>query len=1109
MLDATPPIHSLIASRDAEAKAETMIRGLLSLALVVTVAPAAAEEFSHAGYLANLGEEQFKRGQRLYQGLCVNCHGADGKTPSLPQAPAFGEGTLKFGADAHAMFQTLTKGNGLMAPQQWMTPQERYDVIHYIREHFMKGRPDHVAIDEAYLADLPVDTEETSSSSSAAEKDFGPALASQLERNLESVLTIKLPDKHAIAYDLHTMNVAHLWKDGYLDLANTQHYRLRGEGVPKPEGEPWSERLVWEWAHEGTFDYPTETLLPRGPLPEKWMHYHGHYLHGDQVILAYQIDGREILESPQKQARADAMVQALTIGPSSSHLKLAIGQIDSTYHVANEPVVAYGDASGLLAIALLGDTSVLSHEHEPESERIVLTIAPSDEWHHVEIIRTASEGQGQPAIDAFGEVVRYRQLQGEGVADLRERCRGAAARWIQTFPTQTVRSDETEPYVIDTLPHPEVTPWNTWFRTSALDFAADGRLFVATHGGDVWLIRGASRASGELEWKRYAAGLYEPFGLCVVGNDVYATCKDRLVRLQDLNGDDEADFYESFSADDDVSTFFHAYNFDLVRDRAGHFYYVKAGQYTSHTFPGAVVKVSADGTSQEIVATGFRTPNGMGILPDDRLTVSDNQGNWIPASKVSLIRPGGYYGYAQTHARPGLWAPDGGRIDHTEEPLPKTFDQPLIWLPQHVDNSSGGQLWVEDDRWGPLANRLLHTSFGKGWLYYFHLQDFGDVAQAAAIKVPLDFDTGIMRARVNPADGQVYTVGLNGWNGNGRKGLGEGGLYRIRYTGKPMRMITDAKVRDNGLELHFNFPTDPKTADLQIEQWNYRWLPRYGSDNWSPNNPNQKGKDAVEVSSVENLSNDRGLFLEIPDLQPVNQLHLKVRVQSAAKGDWFEEELYWTINGLPNGRRWQQPAPYREKRPNKQRNATGPWIRLFDGATLTGWSALAEGDVTVYNGEIQIRSEKNLWLLHERAFENFILEAEVKLPSDAKGINSGIGFRCRGAESKPIGYQCEIDGTDRRWSGGLHAIGDGWVWPKKGDAASEGRFMEMAKGSFRRDEWNRFRIECRGTDIRLFVNGIPTTAIDDDRFQRGHIALQHHGRGGVYRFRDIRVQPLD
>ena len=36
------------------------------------------------------------------------------------------------------MYQTLTRGFGLMAPQTWMVPQQKYDVIHYIREAYLK-----------------------------------------------------------------------------------------------------------------------------------------------------------------------------------------------------------------------------------------------------------------------------------------------------------------------------------------------------------------------------------------------------------------------------------------------------------------------------------------------------------------------------------------------------------------------------------------------------------------------------------------------------------------------------------------------------------------------------------------------------------------------------------------------------------------------------------------------------------------------------------------------------------------------------------------------------------------------------------------------------------
>ena len=230
----------------------------------------------HAGILRQLGPKNFTKGQAIYNNLCINCHGSDGKTPTLPIARAFGTGELKFGVDPYSMFQTLTKGNGLMGPQTWMTPQERYDAIHYIREKFMKlMHPKYQALSPQYLAGLPK-VNAGAAISEPVERDFGPALASQLGRKISSVLTVKLGGNHTISYNLHSMDQAGLWRGGFLNLRSTQHYRERGEGLPEIQGERIAGLQSWQWAHEGTFDYPTENLLPRGPFPAKWMEYRGH-----------------------------------------------------------------------------------------------------------------------------------------------------------------------------------------------------------------------------------------------------------------------------------------------------------------------------------------------------------------------------------------------------------------------------------------------------------------------------------------------------------------------------------------------------------------------------------------------------------------------------------------------------------------------------------------------------------------------------------------------------------------------------------------------------------------------------------------------------------------
>ena len=873
-------------------------------------------DLDHAGIIKKLRSRDFEAGKSIYHGYCFNCHGNDGNTPSLPTARAFGTQKLRFGADPYRMFLTLSHGNGLMAPMRHLTPKERYQVVYYVREQFMKpSNPEYKRVDKAYLASLPKG-EKDGTEVPNIQRNYGPALASQLRRDFSSVLNVKLGD-YTIAYDLHSLDQAGLWQGG-LDLSQTQHVRDRGEGTADPQQPDIKGWTGWAWGHDGTLDYDRETLLPRGPMPTKWMDYRGHYLFGDRVVLSFTIDGRPIMESPE--IENGQLIQTLEVsggkpillavgkGLDGANVRTGVTSKPTKFELPSRLAVS-GDAGTTIVLSLIqvddnlesftaaavtGDTSGLRWDVD-EQQRMTLTFPEDDQTRVVQIHR--GQGEGQQAFVEWLESVRV-----SGVHDpLRNWTAGGELLWPDVLTTVGYQGLEQEGYALDTLTLPDETPWNTWFRTSALDFFPDGRMALATYGGDIWIVSGIDEDLSELKWKRFAGGLYEPFGVKVVDDHVYVTCKDRLTKLHDLNADGEADFYQSFSADTDVSVNFHAFNFDLQTDREGNFYYSKSGHGGDSEIPGAVIKVSSDGRERELFCTGFRTPNGMGMLPDGRPTNSDNQGQWTPASKVNLLRRDGFYGWVQTYSIPGKWEPGGGQIDVTKVVPPDSFDPPLVWMPQEFDNSSGGQLWVDDERWGPLSNHLLHTSFGKGWMSYMMMQEFDDIAQAAIIKLPFNFRTGIMRARVNPADGQVYATGLQGWNGGGRVGLLDSGVQRIRYTGRPWKLVKDCQVEPDGLRLTFNFAVDPDTAtslrSYSAKHWNYHWRREYGSDMYSPIT-DQPGPAPMNVESVTLSADGRSVKLHIPDLIPVNQVHLILRIK-AADGSPFAEEIYWTINGIP------------------------------------------------------------------------------------------------------------------------------------------------------------------------------------------------------------------
>jgi len=182
----------------------------------------------------------------------------------------------------------------------------------------------------------------------------------------------------------------------------------------------------------------------------------------------------------------------------------------------------------------------------------------------------------------------------------------------------------------------------------------------------------------------------------------------------------------------------------------------------------------------------------------------------------------------------------------------------------------------------------------------------------------------------------------------------------------------------------------------------------------------------------------------------------------------------------------------------------GEWKALFDGKTLDGWDLRSGGDqskatVRVRKGEIHIESPgPNVWLSHEKSYEDFELRLEAKMPG--RDYNSGIGFRCRGKTRKPNGYQCEVD---RYKSGMIYSIGSGWLWPGSKRARNEYRADPYRIGA-----WNEYRIRAEGNHIRIWINGEKTAEVRDEEFEEGFVSLQHHGGGHVYKFRRIRLREI-
>ena len=184
---------------------------------------------------------------------------------------------------------------------------------------------------------------------------------------------------------------------------------------------------------------------------------------------------------------------------------------------------------------------------------------------------------------------------------------------------------------------------------------------------------------------------------------------------------------------------------------------------------------------------------------------------------------------------------------------------------------------------------------------------------------------------------------------------------------------------------------------------------------------------------------------------------------------------------------------------------------LFDGKTMNGWrNPYSWGRIDVVNGEIHLTGEKKFFVVTGKTYGDFIFEGAVLLP--AGRANSGLMFRAHVEPNKVFGYQAEVDGDDKRkWSGGLYDEGRRmwFISPIKGNKESEEAFRQRAGDAFKRNDWNTYRITCKGSRLKIEINGVTTTDVVDAADASGVIAIQHHGeKGQTYKFRNLRIKEL-
>lgn len=425
-------------------------------------------------------------------------------------------------------------------------------------------------------------------------------------------------------------------------------------------------------------------------------------------------------------------------------------------------------------------------------------------------------------------------------------------------------------------------------KVGGMDFLSDGRLVVSTWDaeGAVYIIDGVQTGDPKkMTTKKIAAGLAEPLGLKVVNDTIFVMQKQELTKLIDHDGDELIDEYATVSNDWITTANFHEFGFGLAY-KEPYFYAALAigilpGGASAPNQPrsrGKAVRINRYTGKLENIASGLRTPNGVNWGVDGELFIADNQGDWLPASKILHVTEGAFFNSFAVAGEEG-----------------KAVKPPVVWLPQDEIGNSPSTPNVLND--GPYEGQMIHGEITHGGFKRVFVEKVNGEYQGTVFRFIQGLEAGVNRNVWGP-DGALY-VGMVGSTGNwGDAGKLYYGLQRLKYNGKPAFEVLAVRTQADGFELEFTqsvaagFGNDP--ADFNFTRWRYLPTANYGGP--------KLDETKLAVSNLSWSADRKKVTITFSGMLPGHVYHLRLPNSwtDTENRKLWSTESWTTVNYVPN-----------------------------------------------------------------------------------------------------------------------------------------------------------------------------------------------------------------
>ena len=440
----------------------------------------------------------------------------------------------------------------------------------------------------------------------------------------------------------------------------------------------------------------------------------------------------------------------------------------------------------------------------------------------------------------------------------------------------------------------------------------DGTLAITTWEGEVWEYKAG-------QWTRFAENLMEPNGIYYDKgeNAYYVAQKPELTRLVDTNQDGKCDIYECITDTFGISGEYHEYHFGPVVDSLGRKYaslnLAARGDFTvpdgkpqgigggnmSYNAPwrGWVYRSDRPGHFHPL-ASGFRSPCGIGMSPNDELFITDNQGDWVADCCMYYVREGNFYGHpASLPERPDFTKEKVSSL--TAADFAKLRSLPAVWFSREViANTPGSPVWdTTDGKFGAFKGQIFIGDQRQSNHFRSGVEKVDGDYQGWCVDFLRGTASGPIKMSFDPK-GRLWSAQVGrGWFSKGGKRTA---LQYVEWDGKTVPFaIHSASLTKTGFRVNFTQPLG-KEVNPAVKSWHYHYYSTYGS-------PPVDEKE-LPVSNLK-LSQDRKTATFSIPLKAGKIYALQFPGQLDSRGHQLDfDTLFYTANKL---------RPSKEPRPGR------------------------------------------------------------------------------------------------------------------------------------------------------------------------------------------------